>query len=490
MSSGERLFATRVAKLHRLAEGGRSAYPTRVPRTHMAAEAARLARDAGDAEVEVDVAGRLMSLRRMGKTTFADLRDDSGSIQLFLNANELGADAYAEALEVLDVGDIVSAGGPLFITRTGEPSVRVRRSTVASKALRPLPEKWHGLQDAELRYRQRYLDLIANAEVRERFEARTEIVRAIRRELDARGFLEVETPTLQPLYGGGNAEPFVTEYEALSRSFYLRIADELYLKRLLVGGYERVYEICKDFRNEGIDATHSPEFTMLEAYQAFADMSDMIELTEALAAAAARAMHGDTVIPSGGIQLDFTPPWRRVTYRDVLLESSGLDIDGAGASDDALRSAADERGVSVSPAWPRARVLDELMKHVVEPTLIQPTIVSRYPRETAPLAKRCDDDPRYVDRFEPFVNGMEIGNAYSELNDPLEQRERMEAQVAAREDGEATAHPLDESFLLALEHGMPPAGGMALGIDRLTMVLTGATNIREVILFPQLRGPA
>ncbi len=454
----------------------------------MAAEAARLAQEAGDAEVEV--AGRVMSLRRMGKTTFADLRDGSGTIQLFLNANELGDDAYAEALEILDVGDFVSAGGPLFLTRTGEPSVRVRHYTVAAKALRPLPEKWHGLQDAELRYRQRYLDLIANPEVRERFEARTEIVRAIRRELDARGFLEVETPVLQPLYGGGNAEPFVTEYEALSRNFYLRIADELYLKRLLIGGYERVYEICKDFRNEGIDATHSPEFTMLEAYQAFADMSDMIELTEALAAEAARAVGGSTEVSYDDVQLDFTPPWRRVTYRDALLESTGLDIDRPDASDVALHSVADERGVSVSPDWPRARVLDELMKHSVEPALIQPTIVSRYPHESAPLAKRCDDDPRYVDRFEPFVNGMEIGNAYSELNDPLEQRERMEAQVAAREAGEATAQPLDESFLLALEHGMPPAGGMALGIDRLTMVLTGAPNIREVILFPQLRGPA
>ena len=446
--------------------------------------------EAGSTE-SVDVAGRLMSLRRMGKTTFAGLHDASGHIQLYLNSGELGADVYQEALDVLDVGDFVSAGGPVFRTRTGEPSVRVQRYAIAAKALRPLPDKWHGLQDPELRFRQRYLDLVANPEARERLLARTEIIRTMRRVLDARGFLEVETPTLQPVYGGGNAQPFVTHYEAMDRDYYLRIADELYLKRLLVGGFERVYEIAKDFRNEGIDATHSPEFTMLEAYQAFAGLEEMLELTEALVAEAARAVHGDTVVRHGDLTLDFTPPWRRVTYRDALLEATGLDIDdAAGGADAALRAVAAEREVGLEADWSAARVLDELMQKLVEPSFIQPVFLTRYPFETAPLAKRTADDPRYVDRFEPFVNGMEIGNAYSELNDPIDQRERMEAQAAAKRAGDPTAHPVDEDFLRALEHGMPPAGGMGLGIDRLTMVLTGASSIREVILFPQLRDPA
>ena len=471
-----------------MASGG-TAYPSRVPRTHAIAAALSLV-DADDVP-PVDVAGRLLSLRRMGKTSFAHLDDGSGRIQLFLNANELGEAAYRHALELLDVGDLISAGGPLFRTKTGEPSVRVHRWTMAAKALRPLPEKWHGLQDPELRFRQRYLDLIANAAVRGRFRARAAIVRALRRVLDGRGFLEVETPTLQPLHGGGAAHPFVTQYAALDQPYYLRIADELYLKRLLVGGFDRVYEICKDFRNEGIDTSHSPEFTMLEAYQAYADLSDMLELTETLVAEAARAVGGDTRVRFGEELLDFTPPWRRVTYRDALLAAAGVDLyDSAGSSTEALRTAAARHHVTIAPQASRAKILDELMKRLVEPTFVQPTQLTRHPYETTPLAKRAADDARFVDRFEPFVLGIELGNAYAELNDPLDQRARMEEQARALATGEADAHPLDEDFLRALEHGMPPAGGMGLGIDRLTMVLTGTPNIREVILFPQLRSHA
>jgi len=407
-----------------------------VPRSHLANEARPLA-DEPDGPT-VDVAGRVVSLRRMGKTTFAVLRDGSGEIQLFLNTGELGAEAYGHTLDVLDVGDIVSAGGPVFRTRAGEPSVRVQRLTVAVKALRPLPEKWRGLQDPEARYRQRYLDIIANQDVRERFEARTRIVSAIRRVLDAQEFMEVETPSLQPLYGGGNAVPFTTRYEALDRDFYLRIADELYLKRLLVAGYERVYEICKDYRNEGIDRTHCPEFTMLEAYQAFADLGDMLRLTESLVVEAAQAVAGDTRVSHGETTLDFTPPWRQVTYRDAML------------------------------------------------AFVQPSFLTRYPAEPTPLARRTPDDPRYVERFGPFVLGMELGNGYTELNDPIDQRRRLSEQA----DEDAESHPVDEDFIRALEHGMPPAGGLGLGIDRLTMVLTDAANIRDVILFPQLRTPA
>ena len=420
----------------------------------------------------------------MGSTSFAHLRDGSGEVQLFLNKQALGNDAYRDALEVLDVGDFVSAGGPLFRTRTGEPSVRVEQLQVAAKALRPLPAKWHGLSDPEVRFRQRYLDILANDEVRRRFEARTSVVSAIRRVLDDHAFLEVETPTLQPVYGGGAATPFVTTYAALNRDYYLRIADELYLKRLLVAGYERVYEICKNFRNEGIDSSHSPEFTMMECYQAFADLSDMRELTQDLVAAAAQAVHGTTRVTLDDQILDFTPPWRRLTYRDALLAGAGVDLEEDG-SVSALHRAACTREVAVDSSWPRVKLLDELMKTLVEPTLVQPTFLERYPAETSPLAKRCPDDPRYIERFEVFVNGMETGNAYTELNDPLEQRARMEEQASDRHGADAT--PVDEDFLLALEHGMPPAGGLGLGVDRLVMALTGVTNIREVILFPQLR---
>ena len=433
---------------------------------------------------DVDVAGRLVGLRRMGGTSFAQLRDGSGEIQLFLNQQSLGKVAYRHALEVLDVGDFVSAGGPLFRTRTEEPSVRVERLQVAAKALRPLPAKWHGLHDPEIRFRQRYLDILANDEIRRRFEARTAVVSALRRVLDDHEFLEVETPTLQPVYGGGAAEPFVTSYAALNRDYYLRIADELYLKRLLVAGYERVYEMCKNFRNEGIDSSHCPEFTMLECYQAFAHLGDMRELAQELAAAAAEAACGTTRVQFDDQVLDFTPPWPRLTYRDALLASAGVDLESDG-SDSALHDAAKANDIPVDPAWPRPKLLDELMKTLVEPTLVQPTFLERYPTETAPLAKRCPDDPRYIERFEVFVNGMEMANAYTELNDPLEQRARMEEQASARYGEDAT--PVDEDFLLALEHGMPPAGGLGIGVDRLVMALAGVTNIREVILFPQLR---
>ena len=422
----------------------------------------------------------------MGKTAFATLRDISGEIQLFLNAKELGTEHYQHAIAVLDVGDIVSAGGPVFLTRTGEPSVRVRRIDVAAKALRPLPEKWGGLQDPESRYRQRYLDIIANKDVRKRFEARTAIVRAIRNFLDDRNFMEVETPSLQPVYGGGSAVPFTTRYEALGQDFYLRIADELYLKRLLVAGFERVYEIGKNYRNEGIDRTHSPEFTMLEAYQAFADADDMLQLTEALVATAAVAATGDTHVTNDDEMIDFTPPWRRVSYRDALAEATGLDLDDTSLTSGEIQESAATHGITLDLGWSQAHMFDAIMKALVEPTFKQPTFLTRYPAETTPLAKRASDNSRYVERFEPFVLGMEIGNGYTELNDPIEQRERLTEQG---DEGTDEGHPMDHAFVLALEHGMPPAGGMGLGIDRLTMVLTGASNIRDVILFPQLRTP-
>ena len=326
--------------------------------------------------------------------------------------------------------------------------------------------------------------MLANSDTRKRFEFRAQIISTLRQILDDQDFLEVETPTLQPIYGGGTATPFITHYASLGRDYYLRIADELYLKRLLVAGYERVYEICKNFRNEGVDSTHSPEFTMLEAYQAFADLDEMRTLTETLLVAAVNVVHGSTQATINEHTIDFSPPWKRLTYRDALRKYAQIDIE---ATDDntALIEAAQSKGVTIDRNWPRPKQLDELTKHVVEPNLIKPTFLERYPAETAPLAKRCDDDPRYVERFELFVDGMEIGNAYAELNDPIDQRTRLEAQSTTRNNEEAM--PVDEDFLLALEHGMPPAGGVGIGIDRLVMILTNAPNIREAILFPQLR---
>ena len=479
---GDRLFETRRAKLALIEASQGTAYPARPPRSHTAAEG--VARVDETPPLQLDVAGRLVRLRRMGGTSFARLRDGSGEIQLYLNPQALGREAYRNALAMLDVGDFVSAGGPLFRTRTREPSVRVERLQIAAKALRPLPAKWHGLQDPEVRFRQRYLDILSNDDVRRRFEARAAIISALRRVLDTHGFLEVETPTLQPVYGGGEASPFVTSYDALDRDYFLRIADELYLKRLLVAGYERVYEICKNFRNEGIDSTHSPEFTMLECYQAYVDLSQMRDLAQNLVASAAEAACGTTCVTFQDHSLDFTPPWRRLTYRDALLATTGVDLE-TDASSATLVEAAKDNEVKVDASWPRARLLDELMKKLVEPSLIQPTFLERYPADSSPLAKRCSDDPRYIERFEVFVNGTEMANAYTELNDPLEQRERMQEQALARNADNAT--PVDEDFLLALEHGMPPAGGLGLGVDRLVMALSGVTNIREVILFPQLR---
>jgi lysyl-tRNA synthetase class 2 len=481
-TTSEKLFAARKAKLGKIEQAQQTAYPHRVLRSALASNGAKHVDD--EPPPQVDVAGRVMSLRRMGKTSFAHLRDRSGNIQLFINEKVLGETSYTLMRDTLDVGDFVSAGGQLFRTRTQEPSIRVERITIAAKSLRPLPEKWHGLQDPELRLRQRYLDVLSNDDTRKRFESRALIISALRRTLDNQSFLEVETPTLQPVYGGGTAKPFVTRYASLGRDYYLRIADELYLKRLLVAGYERVYEICKNFRNEGIDGTHSPEFTMLEAYQAFADLDDMRSLTETLVVAAVEAVHGSTRAILNNRTVDFSPPWKRLTYRDALIMYASVDIE---ANDDnsELSAAATSKGIKTDPKWPRAKLLDELTKHLVEPNLIAPTFLERYPAETAPLAKRCDDDPCYVERFEPFVNGMEIGNAYAELNDPIDQRKRLEAQAATRDNEEAM--PMDEDFLLALEHGMPPAGGLGIGIDRLVMVVTDAPNIREAILFPQLR---
>ncbi len=475
----------RLLKLKRLRERGIDPYPPRVERTHTAAEALQ-AFEQGDGQIPVKVVGRLMSIRVMGRATFAHIADGSGRIQIYLRQDTLGEERYEHFRRDFDIGDFIGVEGTLFRTRTGEVTVRVEDFTMLAKSLRTLPEKWHGLKDVETRYRQRYLDLIANEEVRQIFVTRSRIISAMRRFLDERGFLEVETPILQPIYGGAAARPFETYHHALDRKLYLRIADELYLKRLIIGGYERVYEIGKDFRNEGISTKHNPEFTMMECYQAYADYNDIMELTEQMIATIAEEVLGTKRVVYQGQTVDLTPPWARVTLREVILEHSGVDMD-AYPDRPSLLARIEELGLEVDPKPTWGKLVDELFKEYVEPKLIQPVFITDYPLELSPLAKRKRDNPRLVERFEAFLGGIEVANAFTELNDPLDQRERFLEQIKRREAGDEEAHPMDEDYILALMYGMPPTGGLGVGIDRLVMFFTNQTSIREVILFPQLR---
>ena len=496
----------RLAKLAALRAAGVEPYAYRYPTTHdteaaralyeQAEENAALA-ESGETDVRVRLGGRLVSLRAHGKTTFADLSDRSGRIQLYFKSKELG-ERFA-LLDHFDIGDWVGVEGPLMRTRAGEVTVRVESFELLAKSVRPLPfgkseidpvtgaERVHGgFTDVEQRYRQRYADLAVHPDVRRVFLQRTRLVTALRRFLDARGYIEVETPVLQPLYGGASARPFVTHHNALDMPLFLRIADELYLKRLIVGGLERVYEISKDFRNEGIDRTHNPEFTMLEFYQAFADYEDMMDLVEEmLAFAVAELNDGARIITFEGESLDFSPPFQRLRFLDALRDYSGMDTESM--SDDELSAAVRALGVSDVQTMGRGKLLDELFKEHVESKLKDPVFIIDYPRELSPLAKPKRGNPRLVERFELMVAGREVANAFSELNDPFDQRERFEAQVALREGGDEEAQSLDEDYLRAMEYGMPPNGGVGIGIDRLTMLLTDQPSIRDVILFPTMR---
>ena len=437
------------------------------------------------------LAGRLVALRPQGKTTFAHLEDASGKVQLYFRRDELG-DAY-DLLKLLDLGDVIGVEGRLFKTKTGEISVRVRQLTLLTKALRPLPlgkedasgVKHGELSDPELRSRQRYADLAVHADVRELFRLRTRVVSGIRAFLDARGYLEVETPVLQPLYGGAAARPFTTQHEALDATFYLRIADELYLKRCIVGGLEKVYEIGHDFRNEGLSRFHNPEFTMAEWYQAYADYHDVAALTEEMLATLVRDLFGTTTLERHGATLSFAPPFARKDFAALVREHAGVDL--ARASEPELRAALTKRHVAGVAQLNGAKLIDEVFKTYVEPTLVQPTFVLDYPIALSPLAKPKRGDPTKVERWELFVLGRELANAFSELNDPEEQRRRFEQQGTLRAAGDKEAHQLDEDFLRALEYGMPPTGGVGMGVDRLVMILADQANIRDVILFPMLR---
>ena len=484
--------AARREKLRELVERGVAPFAYRFERSATAKQTLAAYRSDDDATAYA-LAGRLVALRPHGKTTFAHLEDASGKIQLYFKGDELG-DQYA-VLELLDLGDHVGVEGRLMKTRTGEITVRVARFTLLAKALRPLPlgkedasgVKHGELTDPELRYRQRYADLAVHPEVREVFRLRTRIVQGIRAFLDAKGYLEVETPILQPLYGGATAYPFKTHYEALDATFYLRIADELYLKRCLVGGLEKVYEIGHDFRNEGLSRFHNPEFTMAEWYQAYADYNDMAALTEGMLAALVHDLFGTGVLERHGATLSFAPPFARKDYYELVREHAGVDLTKVGDAE--LRAVLKRHNVPPADiaALNGAKLVDEVFKTTVEPKLVQPTFVFDYPVALSPLAKPKRGDPTRVERWELFVQHRELANCFSELNDPDEQRRRFEQQGALRAAGDAEAQQLDEDFIRALEYGMPPAGGVGLGVDRLTMILADQTNIRDVILFPMLR---
>ena len=467
--------------LNDLRDLGVEPYPRTFARTHLSSEISRDFDELGG--VEVVVAGRLTAIRGHGKAGFADLTDAGGKIQLYVRRDEIGDEVFA-VWKLLDVGDVVGARGAVMKTKTGEVSVRVAGLTPLAKALRPLPEKWHGLRDVELRSRHRYLDLIANEETRDVFRRRSRIISFTRSFLEKRGFVEVETPILQPLYGGAFARPFTTHHHSLGREFYLRIADELYLKRLIVGGLERVYEIGKDFRNEGTDRTHSPEFTQLELYQAYADYNDMMALSEELIAGLAVEVCGGTTVSWQGTDVDLSPPWRRLSVAQAVSEALGTD---AGADLGSMAAAARKAGVELPEPLSFGRLIEEVLASLVEPDLREPTFLVDYPKEISPLAKETPDDPETVERFEIFICGLELGNSFSELNDPDEQRARFEYQVGQRAEGDAEAHGMDEDFIRALEHGMPPTGGLGIGVDRLVMLLTDSRNIRDVILFPAMR---
>ncbi len=477
----------RYQKLGRLRERGIEPYPLRTTRTHTAREAID-AFTRGEIVPGAKLAGRLIALRDMGKLSFAHLQDGTAKIQLMFRRDQVGADNYTMLLKDFDLGDFISVEGEVIRTKTGEITIQVARFELLAKTLSPLPEKWHGLKDTETRYRQRYLDLLSNAQVREIFVKRSRIVTAMRKYLDEQGFLEVETPVLQALYGGAAAEPFVTHHNKLDQDMYLRIADELYLKRLLVGGYERVYEISKDFRNEGIDFEHNPEFTMMECYQAYGDYTTMMALVEGLYGACSLAANGTLQITYQGNAIDLTPPWPRVTMRDIILQTSGVDI-YVDTDLPALERRIAELNLKLErhPTW--GKTVDELFSTYAEPTLIQPTFVMDYPEEISPFAKKKPDTlrARIVERFEAFAVHMELGNAFTELNDPVDQYSRFMEQAEQRKAGDKEAHPVDMDFIQAMMHGMPPTGGLGIGVDRMTMLLTDQPSIREVILFPQLR---
>ncbi len=473
-------YETRLAKLTELRKKGVLPYAYSFERTHTTKEVIEQFEILSNSQIQVKVAGRLISRRIHGKTQFAHIQDDKGKLQVYFREDTLGEESF-ERLKLLDIGDILGLKGAVFRTKSGERTVHIYDWVLLAKSLRPLPEKFHGLKDVETRYRQRFLDLIVNQESKQVFLLRSKIVQLLREFLENRGFIEVETPILQPIYGGALARPFRTYYNVLEEEFFLRISDELYLKRLIVGGLEKVYEIGKDFRNEGLDRFHNPEFTQLELYQAYADYNEMMRLVEEMFLFLARNLTGGQELVFGNHRINFGKPWQRLRFVEALKEKIGTDP--LELSDNMLLKVARRFGIDIKPGTTRSKVLDKLFTELIQEGIVEPTFVLDHPKETTPLAKVHRDDPRLVERFEPVVCGIELGNAFSELNDPLEQRARFQEAVGRNEEFVT----IDEDYCLALEYGMPPTGGLGIGIDRVVMLFTNQNSIRDVILFPQLK---
>jgi lysyl-tRNA synthetase class 2 len=497
MAELNELERIRSAKVEALRQAGLEAYPARAGRSHTTAEALQAFEKQDEGREPVTVVGRVRSMRVMGKTTFCHIEDGHGRLQLYFRVDDLGQDRITTVNELFDLGDFIEASGSLFRTRTGEVTLQVNDFRMLAKAISPLPASkeevvegerrvYSAFDNPEARYRQRYADLALNPAARQIFLTRARLLQALREFLDARGFLEVETPILQPLYGGAAAQPFTTHHNQLHQDLYLRISFELYLKRLLVGGLERVYEIGRDFRNEGVSFKHNPEFTQLEFYMAYADYLQVMDLTEQMVAHAAQRAIGSTTVVYEGHTIDLAPPWKRTTLRQAILERSGIDI-AAHPEAVGLQREMLARGYDPAPDSTRGKLIEALLARSVEPTLIEPTFLYDYPRDISPLAKSKPDDPSTVERFEGFVAGMELCNAFSELNDPFDQEQRFLEMGRDYAADSEERHPLDEDYLRAMRYGMPPNGGFGMGIDRLTMLLTGSTTIREVILFPHLR---
>ena len=485
----DELTQQKLNKLAALRAAGIEPFPYCYHRTHTSHEAVEISQQNKDAllaqEFKVNVAGRVMAKRGMGKTCFMDLRDGSGKIQLFFRINNFSEAKY-NTVKDIDIGDILGAQGKLFLTRSGEPTVEVSDFTLLAKSLHTLPEKWHGLVDVEKRYRQRYLDLISNPDVKKIFEIRSKTIGAIRDFLNKRGFLEVETPVLQPEAGGATARPFVTHHNTLDRDFFLRIALELHLKRLIIGGFDKVYEIGRIFRNEGISVKHNPEFTMLESYETYADYQDVMKMVEEMVSSVCQQVHGSMKVEYNGQTIDFTPPWRRLEMRQAVIQYAGLDFEQF-PDTESLKAEMISRKMQFDANRERGKLIDEIVSTYVDPQMVQPTFLYDYPIEMSPLAKKKPGSDHIVERFEAYCGGMEIANAFTELNDPIDQRQRFMKQMEEREKGDDEAQKMDEDFVLAMEHGMPPTGGLGIGIDRLVMLLTNQTSIREVILFPAQR---
>jgi lysyl-tRNA synthetase class 2 len=484
------LLTIRRNKLDELRSLGIDPFGSKYERTHSAKDVldayeAKTKEELDAEPAEVSLAGRIMQKRGMGKASFAHLQDITGKIQIYVREDTVGDNKY-KAFDLLDLGDMVGVKGVVFKTKTGETSVKVQSVEVLTKSLIPLPEKFHGLKDIELRYRQRYVDLIMNQEVQQTFILRSKIIQSMRRYLDSRGYLEVETPTLHSIAGGASARPFITHHNTLDMQLYMRIAIELHLKRLIVGGLEKVYEIGRVYRNEGISTRHNPEFTMIELYEAYADYKDIMKLTEELVAHIAQEVLGSTKIEYQGHQVDLTPAWRRVSMVDAIKEVKGVDF-SVHMSNEEAHLLAKEHKVPVEPHMTFGHIVNQFFETFVEETLIQPTFIYGHPLEISPLAKKNPEDPRFTDRFELFIVAREHANAFTELNDPIDQRERFEAQLLEKEQGNDEAHEMDEDFIRALEYGMPPTGGLGIGIDRLVMLLTNAHSIRDVLLFPLMR---